>query len=1396
MKPPSTEMEYSNSSNKGNRDDGAMSKRTQCCPGSAPSSQDTSSVLSDDGIDEHKLERCGGSEVQVSAEPLPVSSCQSSQGSSGHHQEEKLIESGFQTENKKQECISNPHMFECSQGTEEEDNKSILWPSEILRVTNQLQSGHVGKYGEMKLEPLSMSTHPQEKYTPISSQSQVPQLSTNAAGVKRKHLRMNSTDCAEHAQTAQGSMALTNPAAVKTSSKDVNRGLYPRPAVPRTSSHHQTAASRPSAIKRLCSPSKIRLSPEQMKNQSRIHQYFPASPPKTELSVKQNIAQAGSSPGMSKSPMSQGVSGNSPIPRKNFNSQFMTMGPVSPQRLSSSTFGKSLPTGGSPPQRSSQSLPPRTPTKLYLNHNHFSNPAAENMRSPTLSPRQAANGARESPKSWSRQPSNSPNQPLLPSSQERTPTKTFLYSKPKQSPSPSKSEKSTVDSDIEDFHNDTSFDGLNFGGILPKPVSIQLSSSTNLKSGKNTLESDINNFNNDTTFDSLNFDADVVAPDLSQGLSSQDDSGLDAFEKDSFFDSVDPEMLSANSESISSLPSSQTEYNPRNTFGLLGEGFSDDETLASGFACLPIEVLQRIFCFVPLMDLCRHLSCICKLWNEIISKEEFLPWKKHYHRVRLKVKIDRSDLVNLLTKQEQASGAESQCMLDLVRNMPNFQARFGTSMDRDLQKHPKYGLAKDIIKDRAPELLQNDTPNPWSIVALLVILSETVHDVFFILRCLLHPTATCTTMELLECLYCIASHLWIYQRLFRHNIGWHYRVYYTLYLFENSQLPIYLTPDGSARDEGKVRPSSVKSQRVPFTHEQCRILNHDVKRGEVVKIQAFAGTGKTTMLVEYAKQRPNMSFLYVAFNKSVQKHAEEVFSRNVTSSTMHSLAYKAIGWRFKDKIIPAFKPFLINKLISSRGNSTNRQQHGGMHWMRYSKMVCKTLNNYCASADNSLTSSHVPEEYMTYEHTAQGIVALTNEISHSIRMNIATSAATVWSGIKKPKNKEAVITHDVYLKLYQLSKPWNLNYDCLLIDEAQDLTPAQQDILMNQRSAKILVGDNHQQIYGFRGATNAMSRVVSQHTFHLTQSFRFGPGIAYIADCVLERSSSKVRHILVGKMEQDHIDGEELGQVAIITRTNVILFREAVNIVKADTTTMIGFAGGIDGYGMDLILDIYQLKLPQSERRVIKSQLVKYHKSIGSLKAYASQTEEVGLLNKIRIVEQYNIQIPELIKLIKSRTRHESLAAFVLSTVHKSKGLEFDTVKITDDFAIKSCRQNALGIIQADELNMVYVALTRAKKSLVLNSSFLEFLSQRPAKEKFMYPVPAKSSGDEKPQTCVECQQTVPNKTVVLLKIKDFQLAYPTSRRRGAGVICPQCSLESFPSFECFHKLDEDQEQS
>ena len=70
-----------------------------------------------------------------------------------------------------------------------------------------------------------------------------------------------------------------------------------------------------------------------------------------------------------------------------------------------------------------------------------------------------------------------------------------------------------------------------------------------------------------------------------------------------------------------------------------------------------------------------------------------------------------------------------------------------------------------------------------------------------------------------------------------------------------------------------------------FAQEQVRILNHDLAPRTLVKVLAFAGityrvrryicdyvlfplgTGKTSTLVEYAKRRPGMRFLFACFNK-------------------------------------------------------------------------------------------------------------------------------------------------------------------------------------------------------------------------------------------------------------------------------------------------------------------------------------------------------------------------------------------------------------------------------------------------------------------------------------------------------------------------------------------------
>ena len=50
-----------------------------------------------------------------------------------------------------------------------------------------------------------------------------------------------------------------------------------------------------------------------------------------------------------------------------------------------------------------------------------------------------------------------------------------------------------------------------------------------------------------------------------------------------------------------------------------------------------------------------------------------------------------------------------------------------------------------------------------------------------------------------------------------------------------------------------------------LTQEQINIIN---STGDI-KINAVAGSGKTTTLVEYAKARRNSKILYIAFNKTV-----------------------------------------------------------------------------------------------------------------------------------------------------------------------------------------------------------------------------------------------------------------------------------------------------------------------------------------------------------------------------------------------------------------------------------------------------------------------------------------------------------------------------------------------
>ena len=54
--------------------------------------------------------------------------------------------------------------------------------------------------------------------------------------------------------------------------------------------------------------------------------------------------------------------------------------------------------------------------------------------------------------------------------------------------------------------------------------------------------------------------------------------------------------------------------------------------------------------------------------------------------------------------------------------------------------------------------------------------------------------------------------------------------------------------------------------------------------------------------------------------------------------------------------------------------------------------------------------------------------------------------------------------------------------------------------------------------------------------------------------------------------------GQEEGSVAIIARKNFTLFEEVKHFCEQDSQSKIAFAGGIDGYGYNTIMDMYHLK--------------------------------------------------------------------------------------------------------------------------------------------------------------------------------------------------------------------------
>lgn len=461
------------------------------------------------------------------------------------------------------------------------------------------------------------------------------------------------------------------------------------------------------------------------------------------------------------------------------------------------------------------------------------------------------------------------------------------------------------------------------------------------------------------------------------------------------------------------------------------------------------------------------------------------------------------------------------------------------------------------------------------------------------------------------------------------------------------------------------------------TPEQREII--DCEEDNLI-IDAKAGSGKTSTLVEIAKKRPFNTFLYLAYNEPVKREAKGKFFGNTTVHTIHSLAYEHIGCFYVEKLTQNLSAKDIIKgstILAEMQKEDPRNQD----IYTLSSGAADLLNAFFNSKEDSIDSFEENEVW-----------SIANEY---------------WNKMQDLSNKDVKMTHDGYLKLFQASKI-TLPFNYILVDEAQDSNEVMLDIVLRQKSKLIFVGDKHQEIYGFRRVTNIFKdkRFQSFKKLSLTKSFRFGAAVSYLANIILEEYTNEKVFVEGVSPVPDEIvhDVSVEKNYTIITRTNAHLFDLAVQkTLEGKRVSIIG--GG--SFEFDDLKDCYYLMRGQLFK--MKNQYFKKMGSFLGMKDIARKTKDLEMSFLIKVVEKYGDDIINHIEMLeRSLVNKNEYADVVLTTIHKSKGLEFFNVKLADDYYslfTRDGKRKPPFSIPYEEINLYYVAITRAMEKIEMNTS-------------------------------------------------------------------------------------------
>ena len=473
-------------------------------------------------------------------------------------------------------------------------------------------------------------------------------------------------------------------------------------------------------------------------------------------------------------------------------------------------------------------------------------------------------------------------------------------------------------------------------------------------------------------------------------------------------------------------------------------------------------------------------------------------------------------------------------------------------------------------------------------------------------------------------------------------------------------------------------------------------------KGNLV-VEANAGTGKTTTITEAFSNAPEKSIAYLVFNKKNQVEAEgKIKDPRVKVRTLHSLGYDFIKRQW-----PSVKP---------DGGAEGERVKAVTLGKKVEPAVFSSILKLVGFLKNLTTS--MPDQKQVYS-IAEERDLLTQDFKTD-ELIVCAAIKVLEESLKKPAS--GFISFDDMVWLPVAANMVVPTFELAVVDEAQDMNMPQ--LIMATRSVKkdgriVIIGDSRQAIYGFRGAaTNGMGlmrTMLKASVLKLSTTYRCPKAVVRMAakivpDYKAADSAPEGEVLRASRVPMQHrtsavpmrlAAGHQYVQVgdAILSRLNAPLMPVALSLLRNKIPARIE---GRD-IGSQLIGIIRSLKAKSVEEllKLIAAWDAKQCARLADAKNSEKRIEQVHDISEtlcaiVEVSDSVADAEKRLVELFQDST-DLSKPSIVLSSVHKAKGLEWDRVFLLEE----TFKHDG----PTEEQNILYVAITRAKKTLILVDS-------------------------------------------------------------------------------------------